>query len=49
MYVFIYCVAVLGFGCCLGFFLVAENGGYFPVAVHSLLIVVISLVGEHGL
>ena len=36
--------------CCWGgFSLVAASGGYFPVAVHRLLIVLASLVAEHGL
>ena len=29
--------------------LVAESGGYSPVAVRGLFIVVVSLVAEHGL
>ena len=45
MYVFL---AALGLHCCEGFFVVAASGGYSPVAVHGLLIVVPSLVAEHG-
>ena len=43
------------FGCAgslllhIGFFLVAERGGYFLVVVPRLLIAVASLVVEHGL
>ena len=33
----------------MGFFLVAASGSYSVVAVLGLLIVVVSLVGEHGL
>ena len=32
----------------MGFSLVAESGGYSPVAAHRLLIAVASLVAEHG-
>ena len=34
---FIYFFAVLGLCCCMGFSLVAESGGYSPVAMHWLL------------
>ena len=44
MYVFL---AVLGLHCCEGFSVVAASGGYSPVAVYGLLIVVPSLVAEH--
>ena len=37
-------MAVLGLCCCLGFSLVAANGGYSLVAVPGLLIAVASLV-----
>ena len=42
-------LAELGLCCCVGFSLVAERGGYSPVAMHWLLIVVASPVAEHGL
>ena len=42
-------MAVLGLPCCLGFSLVAANEGCSLVAVHGLLLVVASLVVEHGL
>ena len=45
---FIY-LAVLGLCCCTGFSLVVASGGYSPVAVPGLLIVVASLVAEPGL
>ena len=35
--------------CCKGFSLVAESGDYSLVAVQGLLLVVASLVAEHGL
>ena len=38
-----------GFHCCAGFSLVAESWGCSLVAVHRLLIVVASVVEEHGL
>ena len=38
-----------GLCCWEGFSLVAASGGYFPVAVHRLLIVVACLVAEHRL
>ena len=41
--------AVRGLHCCVGFSLVAASGGYSLVVLHGLLIVVASLVGEHGL
>ena len=50
MYNFIYLfLAVLGLYCSVAFSLVAESGGYSLVAVCRLLIVMASLVGEHGL
>ena len=42
-------LAVLGLCCCTGFSLVVASGGYSPVAVPGLLIVVASLVAEPGL
>jgi len=42
-------LAVLGLHCCTNFSLVAVSRGYSLVAVHGLLIVVASLVAEHGL
>ena len=42
-------LAVLCLHCCVGFSLVAASGGYSLVVLHGLLIVVASLVGEHGL
>ena len=42
-------LAVLNLHCCLGFSLSAVSGGYSLVAVHGILIVVASLVAEHGL
>ena len=42
-------LAVLDLRCCLGFSLSAVSGGYSLAAVHGLLIVVASLVAEHGL
>ena len=42
-------LAVLGLHCWVGFSLVAENGGYSRVAVHEVLIEVVSLSSEHGL
>ena len=38
-----------GFLCYEGFSLVAVSRGYSLVAVHSLLLVVASLIAEHGL
>ena len=40
---------MLGLHCRVDFSLVAESGGYSLVAVCRLLIVMASLVGEHGL
>ena len=34
---------------CEGFSLIAERGGYSPVATHRLFIAVVFLVAEHGL
>ena len=42
-------MAVLGLRCCVGFSLVVVSGGYSLFVVHGLLIVVASLVAEHGL
>ena len=42
-------LALLGPCCCAGFSLVVAGGGYSLVALCGLLIVVISLVLEHGL
>ena len=42
-------LAVQVLHCCDGFSLLAESGGYSIVAVPGLLIVVASLVVEHGL
>ena len=41
-------LAVLGLHCYVGFSLVAVSGGYTPVAVYGLLIVVASLLAEHS-
>ena len=46
MYLFL---AALGFCYCVGFSLAEVSGGCTPVAVHGLLIVVASLLAEHGL
>ena len=40
-------MAVLVFFCCMGFSLVARNGGYSLIATCRLLFAVISLVAEH--
>ena len=40
---------MLGLHCCTGSSLVVASKGYSLVAMHSLLIVVVSLVVEHGL
>ena len=46
---FLEVLQVVFFGCgCTGFSLAAESRGYSPVAVHGLLIVVASLLMEHG-
>ena len=42
-------LAVLGLRCCEGFSLVVVRGGYSLVAVHWLLIAVVSLIAKHGL
>ena len=42
-------LSVLGLHCCTGFSSAEANGRYSPVAVNRLLIVVASLVMEHGL
>ena len=44
-----YLLAVLGLCCSVGFSLVAASGGYSLGVMHSLLIVMASLVTEHGL
>ena len=41
-------LAVLGLHCCSGFSLVVASRGYSLVAVLGLLIVVASLITEHG-
>ena len=46
---FAHIVAVLSLCCCVSFCLVAESRGYSRVVVHRLLIVVASLVDQHGL
>ena len=46
---FILLLAVLGLCCCMGFSLVAVRGGYSLVLVCGLIIMVASLVVEHGL
>ena len=42
-------LAVLGLRCHVGFSLAVESRGYALVEVHGLLLVVVSLVAEHGL
>ena len=42
-------LCALGLHCFTQAFLAAESGGYSPVAVRGLLIVVTSLLGEYGL
>ena len=42
-------MAVQGLCCCEGFSLIVVSGGYSLVVVCGLLIVVASLVVEHGL
>ena len=49
VYLFYLFMAVLGLCCSAGFSLVVASGGYSLVAVHGLLIAVVSLVAEHGL
>ena len=50
LFIYIYLfLAVLVLGCCMGFSLVEASRGYFLIAVCSLLIVVASLIAEHGL
>ena len=41
-------VIVLGLCCCAGFSLVAAGRGYSVIAVGGLLIVVASVIAEHG-
>ena len=48
-FIFYLFLAVLGLHCCAGFSLVAASRGYSLVTAHKLLIVVASLVVEHGL
>ena len=48
LFVCFYFLAALGLGCCVRAFSSCERGLLF-VAVHGLLIVVASLVVEHGL
>ena len=45
----IYFLVVLGLCCCAGFSLVVASGGSSLIVVHGSLIVVASLVAEHGL
>ena len=42
-------MTVLGPHCCVGFSLIVASGSYSLIGVHRLLIVVASLVAEHGL
>ena len=46
--IYLFILAVLGLCCCSGFSLVVASGGYSRVAVLGPLIVVASLVSEHG-
>ena len=46
---YLFILAVLGLHCCMGVSLVVVSGGYSLVVVCGLLIVVASLVEEHGL
>ena len=48
MFIYLY-LAVWGLCCFMGYPLVAMSGGYSPVAVHELLVVVASLIVEHRL
>ena len=48
IYLFLF-LAVLGLRCCARAFSSCSERGLLFVAVHGLLIVVASLVGEHGL
>ena len=45
----IFSLAALSLHCCAGFALVAVSGGYSIVSVLRFLIIVASLVVEHGL
>ena len=45
---FFFFLAMLGLGCCSGFSLLVESRGVSLVAVLRLLIVMASLVAEHG-
>ena len=47
-FVFICLLAPLGLCCCAGFSQVSVSGSYPPVVLCRLLIVVASLVAEHG-
>ena len=51
LFVYLFILGCAGFfgRFCMGFSLVAESRGYSLVAVRGLLIVVASLVVEHGL
>ena len=42
-------LAVRGLRCCAGLSLLVESGSYPLVAVHRLLILVASLLADHGL
>ena len=44
-----YFFAVLDLHCCASFSVAAVSGGYSPVAVHGLLLVVAFLIAEHFL
>jgi len=46
---FFFFFAVLDLRCCVGLSLVVVSRGYSLVSVHGLLIVVTSLVADHGL
>ena len=48
MFIYLY-LAVWGLCCFMGYPLVAMSGGYSPVVVHELLVVVASLIVEHRL
>ena len=47
-FIYLCVLAVLGLCCCSGFSLVVGSGGYSRVALLKPLIVVASLVSEHG-
>ena len=48
-YIFFFFLAALGLNCCVGAFFSCSEWVLLFVAVHGLLIVVDSLVVEHGL